>query len=679
MRKLMFLLVFVMCIGLFGCKPENDVNITENVGQFEDNNLYQVSIDGVVYSFPMLYSEFEEMGWTYEYGMSETIESGDWEYGHLWTNGEIRIQSTMANLSESEKHYSECMIAGIYFDDYYGYDAEDEIVVPGGIQIGVSTRKDILAAYGEPSSEVDREENYRLDYRHDHYSKIYFFVDNESGILTEIDVENCIPMAGTQHCYEIVGFDREVPGTENITESEENSDAVVSGENASEDISDPISGEELVIYVCKEDIIDERTALDKAYAFYYDGSDMEQYSVFCEELPLLDPEKCEDVQNLFGYSYADSPKMGYVVAQYSSQTNTEMEKYDPTNEVLDKNMTMLMPLGLSANGAFYQFWLCQYIYDGDGRYHFTTLDYIAVSLDGKTIVAERTDMNGNYIEDLDKWDAYYDYLDCDAEILDAQSVSLKEQELLSKVTYPWFDKSLGYQLFMLRRGQDSAGDFTGTWNRTNVVSGFRGSIEITNQDASGFDFEGDVMYYSHSGMIEGRAYFVGSNVAVYQVPGESWEPGCRMTDCEYILFEYTEAGIKVYATSGSAALGFGMNCTIDGEYIKGEPLYTNATVMEDNFTADEQEEIRSILGDERYKDYFEFVIEEGVFSKQECTLKDGIKALYYDGFVPTMGGYYRFIMLKCENGDIYLIVGNQDKLFSNVEGATKMPEFEIDK
>ena len=199
-------------------------------------------------------------------------------------------------------------------------------------------------------------------------------------------------------------------------DSENESDNIVTEENLIEVSDESTESDEREISICREDIIEEKTALDIAYAFYYEGSSMEQYSVFCEIMPTFEPETFTEVQSIFDYSYENASPMGYVVALYSTQNGMEMESYDPSNTIMDKNMTLLLPLGISSNGGFYQFWLCQYIYDGDGMYHFTTLDYLVVSLDGQTIVAERHDMNGEYVDDIEHRNEFYDYLDCEVVI-----------------------------------------------------------------------------------------------------------------------------------------------------------------------------------------------------------------------------------------------------------------------
>lgn len=216
--------------------------------------------------------------------------------------------------------------------------------------------------------------------------------------------------------------------------------------------------------------------------------------------------------------------------------------------------------------------------------------------------------------------------------------------------------------------------YEGTWHRTDVASSMDAEITITEQTAEGFSFVGDFCYYSHSGWMEGKALFVAPNVAVYEYIND-WDGEDAIP--EYLVFEKTEEGMTVYASAASADLGFGMNVFADGVYIAGEPVYTNATVMDDNFTPQVQEAIQNLMGND-YDTYFKMIVEMGIITSTPATLEDGTKAMFYDVFVPTMGGY-AFTLLVCENGDLYL---NSEAVEigwkTNVEGATDYPAYTLE-
>lgn len=135
-----------------------------------------------------------------------------------------------------------------------------------------------------------------------------------------------------------------------------------------------------------EVLIEEREALDMAYTFYYGDSELKEYGVFCEEVP-----------------HSNTPQMGYVVVQY---TDSEYEKYSQGNIASDKDKIILAYDGFSADNQYYTFWLYQYIAEENGEYQISTLDYIAVSVDGEEIITERRDENGEYITNPNEWNIF---------------------------------------------------------------------------------------------------------------------------------------------------------------------------------------------------------------------------------------------------------------------------------
>lgn len=219
---------------------------------------------------------------------------------------------------------------------------------------------------------------------------------------------------------------------------------------------------------------------------------------------------------------------------------------------------------------------------------------------------------------------------------------------------------------------EQAESFEGTWYRTDTASSLGAELTITDQTVEGFAFVGDFYYYSHSGWMEGNAKFVAPNVAIFEYMNDWGEDIIS----EYLVFEKTPEGMKLYASAASADLGFGMNVFAEGSYVQGEPVYTNATVFDDNFTAEVQAQMQTLLG-ENYEEYFRFPVEMGILTSTSATLADGGSATYYDVFVPTMGGY-AFQLLLCENGEVYFYSeADQIGWITNVDGAIDFPVYEL--
>lgn len=214
---------------------------------------------------------------------------------------------------------------------------------------------------------------------------------------------------------------------------------------------------------------------------------------------------------------------------------------------------------------------------------------------------------------------------------------------------------------------DEAESFVGEWNRTDIHSSYEGFIMIENQDEEGFDFEGGFCYYSHSGDIAGKAYYLSKNTAICKFD--------EYGETEYIMFQLKDGRLVVSATAGSSTLGLGMNVSVDGEYITGEPFYTNATILEDTFKQEDLDSLKSTLGEEVYEDCFAWVVRTGILTETECVLEDGTQAKFYEAFVPTMGGY-EFELLIVEDGRWYFL-SEAYRYNTNVADELDFPNYTV--
>ena len=179
---------------------EETVETTANTAELSDDIYsFQVSVDGVVYQFPMWVSEFEALGWTYDGDFSQTLSSNQYTTTEVWKRGEGTVYTRLANLSMNTVSFKESMVAGITFDAFNLRKCDIEIIMPKGIQFGVSTAEDIIAAYGEPSYEFDGSAFRKLGYEYDYHQEVFFQISKETGVLSNIEIENMIELEGADN------------------------------------------------------------------------------------------------------------------------------------------------------------------------------------------------------------------------------------------------------------------------------------------------------------------------------------------------------------------------------------------------------------------------------------------------------------------------------------------------
>lgn len=182
-------------------EPEEDEESSEKAATasgalLEELYDFQISIDGTVYQFPMWYADFEALGWEYEGDPTETIASGRNMTLERWNKDGVKVLTMFSNLSMNTVSLSESTVAGISFTPYELKDCGWEILLPGGIQWGVSGIDDIIAAYGDPSNTYDSGVYYSMSYELDIYRNIVLKISKEEGVLREIDIVNVVELEG---------------------------------------------------------------------------------------------------------------------------------------------------------------------------------------------------------------------------------------------------------------------------------------------------------------------------------------------------------------------------------------------------------------------------------------------------------------------------------------------------
>ena len=209
--------------------------------------------------------------------------------------------------------------------------------------------------------------------------------------------------------------------------------------------------------------------------------------------------------------------------------------------------------------------------------------------------------------------------------------------------------------------------FTGEWRRTDIPKALTATIKITNQKEYSFDFNFSGQRAAYEGNIEGTATIVSPTTAEYSYKIEYPENSGEGK----IVFILKDNIMTVSADpDNSSALGFGANVTIGGDYVSGEPFYTNENIVNEIFTTDIiKQKAESLLGSEKYQ-YMLEVMEYG-FSYDQSEEK---QPLNYSGFI-NGAGMGVDIMIKEEK--IYILLYTmQYTLYTNdIEYQNKLPSF----
>lgn len=158
----------------------------------DDLYSFQVKLDGELYQFPMSYADFVAKDWTCV--DDDTTEMAPNNYSSFrFTKGNLEAYVDIINVGINTVAVSECMVGGISIDSFQFEDAPDTTIeLPKGITYGVSTMDDIKAAYGEASDTYESDLYTKLTYEYDSYQEICLYVDAETGLLNEFDIQNFV-------------------------------------------------------------------------------------------------------------------------------------------------------------------------------------------------------------------------------------------------------------------------------------------------------------------------------------------------------------------------------------------------------------------------------------------------------------------------------------------------------
>jgi len=215
--------------------------------------------------------------------------------------------------------------------------------------------------------------------------------------------------------------------------------------------------------------------------------------------------------------------------------------------------------------------------------------------------------------------------------------------------------------------------FTGKWQRTDCVSGDFATVNINLNDEGIASVSGFFYDYGNIGSIkDGTGYYLSDNV-MYVVDSDN--------NAVYLM--EIQAGSMEIVQLGEGNMG--QDVTANGNYTLGEPEYTNANVIEDNFTDEQLSSIQTMIEDAGldYVEFFENTILYGILnvSEKTATFSDGTvqTGTCYEAVSPH-GFTYDSTTFIAEDGEIYFIStaeGISEYYFLTTNDAvTDMPTLE---
>ena len=176
-------------------KSSGNVSSTSETNKTKSLNIKQadlddcaVSINGKVYQLPMKYQDFLDCGWTPPKGSMYYLKSrcemmSHTDYTDVVTSKEGSIVTvSLYNFSKKAQPYSEWYICGMeIYKSLPGHKSFNDVTFPKDIQIGKSTKNDVILKYGKPVSEYQSKKNVcNLVYGDDSKKYKFTFLENDN-------------------------------------------------------------------------------------------------------------------------------------------------------------------------------------------------------------------------------------------------------------------------------------------------------------------------------------------------------------------------------------------------------------------------------------------------------------------------------------------------------------------
>ncbi len=172
-----------------------EVTNTASVALSDDIYSFQLAVNDDVYTFPMTYEEFTAKGWAMS--KESDLKLDPYQYDlQLFKKDDASLTIYIINLGEDTLPFQNCLVGGINFSSYDVQKSQMTFTLPGGIQFGVSSKEDAAAKYGTPTDTYEGSLSTKYTYSYDSHSKVDLSFDLETGVLSDIKLQNFVMPEG---------------------------------------------------------------------------------------------------------------------------------------------------------------------------------------------------------------------------------------------------------------------------------------------------------------------------------------------------------------------------------------------------------------------------------------------------------------------------------------------------
>ncbi len=156
----------------------------------EDLYSFQVLIGGETIALPSTFDRMIKAGWTYTGNEEELLKPEQRTVSSAWEKNGVLLSAEMVNTSWDVLPVGQCVLAAVQLND-----SATQVMLPGGVLLGVSGLRDVMDAYGAPSSTYEDGDISRFTYQLDYDQEAVFTFAESTGVLKSASLRNVVMAA----------------------------------------------------------------------------------------------------------------------------------------------------------------------------------------------------------------------------------------------------------------------------------------------------------------------------------------------------------------------------------------------------------------------------------------------------------------------------------------------------